>query len=168
MKTPLLLSLMVAIMPIASYASSPSDHSAYLGMSASHSNVSLGKTNEVMGGIDMQAGLHVSDFRVKGRSSALHNHNDKLESFGFAVDKPITFLNHQAFVAPEVGIDYARYKNDWFKETDFGPEAGVNLGYNLGKNVVVETSYRHTFGMTNSEQNLDQDIINLGLNYHFN
>ncbi|WFB46533.1 outer membrane protein [Vibrio coralliilyticus] len=167
MKKSLLLIGMSVCAPLSVNAASSGNYSIYFGMSYDHSHVNLNHYGENMDGLHAQAGTDMENFGIKGSATSLSNHGEELDNYSFAVDKKFALLDQKAYIAPEAGVNYARYNSDLLKVTDFGPEAGINLGYNINKNFAIETSYRHSFGLTNNDINIDQDSVNLGLNYRF-
>ncbi|MGF1734212.1 outer membrane protein [Photobacterium satsumensis] len=156
---------LLALLPAVSQAQNVK---TYFGANYEHGDVKLGNQHANVDGLKFQAGSELGWGNIKGTAATLTGNGVDYHNYTFAVEKPFSIQQSNVFVSPEVGVTYARYKDDQLKESDIGPMVGASIGYNINKNFQIVSNYNHSFGMKSNQENIDEDSLSAGLNYRFN
>jgi opacity protein-like surface antigen len=164
-KIKLLAFTMIAVLPAVSQAQ---DVQTYFGAGYEHSNVKVGNHHTNVDGIQFQAASELEWGNIKGTAATLTGNGADLDNYTFSVEKPYSIKQSDLFVSPETGVTYARYKDHQLKESDIGLMVGASLGYNINKQFQLVSNYNHSFGLTSSHNNIDEDNLSVGVNYRFN
>ena len=164
-KIKLLAIAMIAVLPAVSQAQNVQ---TYFGANYEYGNVKIGSHHTNVDGFKFQAGSELGWGNFKGTAATLTGNGVDYDNYSFSVEKPFSIQESNFFVSPEVGVTYARYKDDQLKESDIGPMVGASLGYNINKHFQIVSNYNHSFGMKSNQDNIDEDSLSAGLNYRFN
>ncbi|HAS64056.1 MAG TPA: hypothetical protein DCS35_16755 [Vibrio sp.] len=164
-KITLLTIAMVTVLPTVSQAQ---DVQTYFGVSYEHGNVEIGSRHTNVDGFKFQAASELGWGNIKGTAATLTGNGTDYDNYTFTVEKPFTIEQSNFFISPEVGVTYARYKDEQLKESDLGAMVGGSLGYNINKQFQIVTNYNHSFGMMSNQDNIDEDSLSAGINYRFN
>ncbi|MGR5066086.1 outer membrane beta-barrel protein [Photobacterium sp. DNB22_13_2] len=161
----ILATAMITVLPVVSQAQNVQ---TYFGANYEHGDVKLGNQDNNVDGIKFQAGSEFEWGNIKGTAATLTGNGVDYDNYTLAIEKPFSIQQSNVFVSPEIGVTYARYKDNTLKESDIGPMVGASLGYNINKHFQIVSNYNHSFGMKSNQDNIDEDSLSAGLNYRFN
>ncbi|HAT8493382.1 TPA: outer membrane beta-barrel protein [Vibrio vulnificus] len=166
MKKITLLSLAITcLLPTLSYAQPVSSTA---GLSYEFSNIKVGNTTAHVNGPRFQASSELPWGNIKGAAATLSDDSIDYSYYTLAIEKPIPLQSSNFYISPEAGITYADYSDNSYHKSDFGPEVGMSIGYNINEKLQVQSNYNHLFGMKSGEVNVEEDSVSLGVKYRFN
>lgn len=131
-------------------------------------NVKVGDHRVDVDGIKFEGGYQYQWGTIKGGASTLSGDGADYDSYSFSIEKAFPIMQSDFFIAPDIGINYSRFKDGTIKESDIGPMAGVSLGYNINKKFQIITNYNYVYGMESSDYRITESSASLSINYRFN